>query len=189
MLLLILGLIVFLGIHSVRIVAPQWRDARLAAMGESGWKGVYSLVSLAGLVMIVWGFSIARGETGMLYYPPAWTRHIAMALMLFAFVALMVSVLPAGRLKPALKHPTLVSTKAWAVAHLLVNGETSSVILFGAILAWAVWDRISEGRRNSPLPAPGPVKWDVISVVGGVALFALFVWWLHEWLIGVPVLA
>jgi len=185
MLLLLLGLVIFLGIHSVRIIAPDWRDQRVAAMGEGTWKGVYSVVSLVGLVLIIWGFGMARGEAGVLYEPPVWLRHLAALLMLFSFISLMVFNLPAGRLKPALKHPFLVSVKIWAVAHLLANGETSSVVLFGAILAWAVWDRIAVGRRGETPPAPGPVKWDIIAVASGVVLYLLFIWKLHEWLIGV----
>lgn len=185
MLILILGLIIFFGIHSVRILAPAWRNERVKAMGEGPWKGVYSLVSLVGLVLIVWGFGVARAETGMLYDPPIWLRHIALLLMLFSFISLMVFNLPPGRLKPMLKHPFLISVKTWAVAHLLANGETASVVLFGAVLAWAVWDRIAVGKRGEVPPQPGPVKWDVIAVVSGLALYLLFIWKLHEWLIGV----
>ncbi|HEY5818410.1 MAG TPA: NnrU family protein [Mesorhizobium sp.] len=185
MLLLILGLVLFLGIHSVRILAPDWRDRRVVAMGEGPWKGVYSVVSLVGFVLIIWGFGVARADTGVLYDPPTWLRHVAALLMLFSFISLMVFSLPAGRLKPVLKHPFLVSVKIWAVAHLLANGETASVVLFGAILAWAVWDRIAVGRRGERAPAPGPAKWDFIAVASGLVLYLLFIWKLHEWLIGV----
>jgi uncharacterized membrane protein len=189
MLILILGLIVFLGMHSLRIFAPEWRDERRAAMGDGPWRGVYSLASILGVVLIVWGFGMARGETGYLYDPPGWLRHVALLLMLLAFISFAVSVLPPGRLKPMLKHPMLLSVKIWAVAHLLANGETAAVILFGAFLVWAVADRISVKRRAAPIPAPGPVKWDVIGVVAGVVLYLLFIWKLHQWLIGVAPLA
>lgn len=185
MLILILGLVIFLGVHSIRIVAPEWREQRRAAMGEGPWRGVYSLASLVGFVLIVWGFGMARGETGYLYDPPVWMRHVAALLMLFAFIALAVSQFPAGRLKPVLKHPMLLAVKIWAVAHLLANGETAAVILFGAFLAWAVADRIAVKRRADPIPAPGPVKWDVIGIVVGVVFYVLFIWKLHFWLIGV----
>lgn len=188
MFVLVLGLIVFLGAHSIRIVAPAWRDGRVAAMGDGPWRGAYSLVSLIGLVLIVWGFGLARAETGLLYVPPIALRHVALLLMLLAFVCLGISVLPAGRLKPLLKHPMLVAVKIWAFAHLLANGETASVILFGAFLAWAVVDRISVKRRGASLAAPGPVKWDVIGLAVGGGLYLLFVWKLHAWLIGVPVM-
>ena len=128
---------------------------------------------------------MARGETGYLYEPPVWLRHLALLLMLLSFVALGVYMVPAGRLKPMLKHPMLVAVKLWAVAHLLANGETASVVLFGAVLAWAVADRISVKRRAAAVPAPGPVTWDAVAIVAGVVLYLLFVWKLHAWLIGV----
>lgn len=189
MLLLITGLIVFLGIHSVRILAPEWRAQRITSMGEGPWKGIYSLVSLVGLVLIIWGFGVARSTTGILYDPPIWLRHIALLLMLFSFISMIVFNLPAGRLKPMLKHPFLISVKTWAVAHLLANGETASVVLFGTVLAWAVWDRIAVGRRGETAPVPGPAKWDVMAVLTGAVLWLLFVWKLHIWLIGVSPIA
>lgn len=186
MLVLILGLIVFLGVHTVRIVAPEWRARRIAAMGEGAWKGIYSLVSLAGVILVVWGFGMARSETGVLYDPPLWLRHVAGLLMLFSFISLMVFNLPAGRLKPLLKHPFLLAVKIWAVAHLLANGETAAVVLFASFLAWAVWDRVAVKRRGETVPSPGPVKWDIIAVASGIVLYMLFIWKLHVWLIGVP---
>lgn len=185
MLILILGLILFFGIHTVRIAAPQWREAQIAKIGAGPWRGLYSLISAVGFVLIVWGYSRARLETTFLYDPPVWLRHIAILLMLISFICLMVYVFPAGRLKPLLKHPMLAAVKTWAVAHLLANGDSASVILFGVVLAWAVADRISVGRRGLALPAPGPVTWDIAAVVVGAALWGLFIWRLHVWLIGV----
>lgn len=185
MTILIVGLVLFLGIHSVRIFAPAWRDAMRARLGDGPWRGLYSLVSIVGFVLIVWGFGMARADTGYLYDPPLWTRHLAALLMLFSFIALGIYGFPPGRLKPILKHPMLVAIKIWAVAHLLANGETASVVLFGAVLVWAVADRISVKRRGAPVPAPGPVKWDVAAVAAGVVLYLLFIWRLHLWLIGV----
>ncbi len=185
---LVVGLIVFLGVHSVRILAPQWRDQRLSAMGEGKWKGIYSVVSLIGFALIVWGFGQARLVAPVLYEPPVWAKHITALLMLFAFISLMVSILPAGRLKPILKHPMLLAVKIWAFAHLLANGDLASLILFGSLLAWAVVDRIAVKRRGGSLPQPGPVKWDIYAVVSGALLYVLFIWRLHVWLIGVPVM-
>lgn len=185
MLLLILGLVIFLGVHSLRIVAPQWRDRQRAALGEGPWKGVYSLLSLLGLVLIVWGFGLARGETGYLYDPPVALRHIALLLMLFAFISLAISIFPPGRLKPALKHPMLLSVKIWALAHLLANGETAAVVLFAAFLVWAVIDRIALKRLGAPVAVPGAGKWDIIAVVTALVVYLLFIWKLHLWLIGV----
>jgi uncharacterized membrane protein len=183
---LILGLIVFLGIHSVRIVAPRWRDRQLAAMGEGRWKGIYSLVSAAGLVLLVWGYGEAWEVAPVLYEPPVWMKHIAAPLMFVAFVSLMTFVFPAGRLKPAFKHPFLLAVQIWAFAHLLANGDLASVILFGAFLAWALADRLAVAYRGEPAPQPGPVKWDILAVGSGAVLFVLFMWRLHLWLIGVP---
>lgn len=188
MAILILGLLIFLGIHSVRIVAPQWRDARVAAMGEGPWKGIYSLISLVGFVLIVWGYALARPQTYDLYAAPAWLMPVVSILMAASLVSLMVGNLPAGRLKPMLKHPMLLSVKIWALAHLLVNADLAAFLLFGTFLAWAVVDRISVKRRNEPIASAGPPRNDVIAVLAGLALWAFFVWFGHEWLFGVPVL-
>jgi uncharacterized membrane protein len=189
MLILIIGLILFLGIHSVRIFAPGLRDAQVAARGLGPWKGLYSLVAFAGLVLIVWGYGIARQTAPILYEPPVWTRHLNLLLMVFAFIALAASQLPAGRIKAALKHPMLVAVKIWALGHLLANGDLAALLLFGTFLVWAVLDRISVKRRGDAGPLPGPVKWDVAAVVIGLVAYALFAFGLHEWLIGVPVIA
>jgi uncharacterized membrane protein len=183
---LIVGLLIFLGIHSIRIVAPEWRDRRIAAIGEGPWKGLYTLISLVGLVLVIWGYSRARAVAPVLYEPPVWTKHIAVTLMLFAFVSLAVSLLPAGRLKPALKHPMLVSVKIWALAHLLANGDVASLLLFATFLLWAVVDRISVKRRGEGVPVRGPAIWDFAAIASGALLYVLFVWRLHEWLIGAP---
>jgi uncharacterized membrane protein len=188
MLSLILGLILFLGIHSVRIAAPEWRDRQIAAVGEGRWKGIYSLVSLAGLVLLIWGYG-RTWDAPVLYEPPLSMKHVAAGLMFFSFVSLMVFNFPAGRLKAILKHPFLLAVKIWAFAHLLANGDLASVILFGAFLAWAVVDRIAVARRGEAAPQPGPAKWDIFAVASGALLYALFVWRLHLWLIGVPLLA
>lgn len=189
MALLILGLIVFLGSHSIRILAPDLRSGMEARLGEGPWKGLYSLVSLIGLVLLIWGYGQARPGAAVLYVPPFWMAHVTALLMVFAFVFLMISVLPAGRLKPALKHPMLAAVKVWALAHLLANGDAASVVLFGAFLAWAVVDRISVGRRGRAgtltLAKAGPVSNDIIAVVVGLVFYGLFVWKLHLWLIGV----
>ncbi|PHP67063.1 NnrU family protein [Zhengella mangrovi] len=185
MLYLILGLVVFLGVHSVRIFAPAWAEARKASMGEGPWKGLYSATSLIGFVLLVWGFGQARWTAPVLWAPPFWVGHITALLMLFAMIALAAYMLPAGRIKAALKHPMLVAVKIWAFAHLLINGDLASVILFGSFLAWAVLDRISLKRRAAPTPVAGPATWDVATIVLGLVLYGLFVWKLHFWLFGV----
>jgi uncharacterized membrane protein len=189
MLTLILGLILFLGIHSVRIFAPDWRRARIASMGLSKWKGLYSAASLVGLVTIIWGYALARPEAALIYEPPVWMKHVALTLMLFSFVFLAVSQLPAGRIKAWVRHPLLLAVKIWAVAHLLANGDAASLLLFLGILAWAVIDRISIKRREAAGEREeiiaGPVTNDLIAVTAGIAVYGLFVWKAHEWLFGV----
>lgn len=185
--LLILGLVLFLGIHSVSIVAPGWRDAQASRLGEMPWKGVYAVVSIVGFALLVYGYGLARQAPVVLYTPPKGLRHAALLLMLPVFVLLLAAYLP-GRIKTATKHPMLLATKLWATAHLLANGTLADVLLFGGFLAWAVADRISLKRRAPrPLPGMGPprVLNDVIALVGGLGLYVLFVVWAHAWLIGV----
>ena len=185
MTLLILGLVLFLGIHSVSIVAPAWRDA-MAARNELAWKGGYALVAIAGFVLLVYGYGLARQAPTVLYTPPAGLRHLALLLLLPGFPLVFAAYLP-GRIKAATKHPMLVATKLWAVAHLLANGNLADVLLFGGFLAWAVADRISLKRRPArPVPgAPPSAANDAIAVVAGLAVYGLFVWRAHAWLIGV----
>lgn len=186
MTLLILGLVIFLGVHSVAIVAPAWRDAQLARLGELPWKGLYTVVSLIGFALLVYGYGLARQSPVVLYTPPIWTRHLALLLLLPVFPLFLAAYLP-GRIKAAAKHPMLLATKLWATAHLIANGTLADVLLFGGFLAWAVADRISVKRRP-PRAVPGapasPVN-DLIAVAGGLALYAWFLFGLHAWLIGV----
>jgi uncharacterized membrane protein len=186
MIYLLLGLIVFLGVHSISIVAPNWRDAMFARMGEGAWKGIYSVISILGFVLLVWGYGQARMEAVVLYNPPAWTRWIAAVLMLPVFPLLFAPYFP-GRIKAALKHPMLVAVKTWALAHLIANGTSADVLLFGGFLLWAVLDRVSLKRRPQrpirTLPAR-PFN-DLITVVLGLALYFLFMHWLHARWIGV----
>jgi uncharacterized membrane protein len=183
---LVIGLIIFLGIHSISIFAPGFRDRMAARIGAGPWRGIYSLVSLAGFALIVWGYGLARREPVVLYDPPFWTRHLTALLMLPVFPLLFAPYFP-GRIKAALKHPMLVAVKLWAVAHLISNGTLADVLLFGAFLAWAVADRISyKHRQRRPLKgAPPAARNDVIVVIVGLAIYALFVFWLHLKLIGV----
>ncbi len=146
MLKLIAGLTIFLGVHSIAIFAPRWREQLIARIGVPSWKMRYSLVSIAGFLLIVSGYGAARLDPVLLYQPPSWLRHVAMLVMLPAFPLLLATYLP-GRIKAAVKHPMLAAVKAWALAHLLVNGMLADVLLFGGFLAWAVLDRISAGKR------------------------------------------
>lgn len=189
MAILIAGLVLFLGVHSISIVSASWRDAMAARIGERAWRGLYSLVALVGLVLIIRGYGLAREEPTFFYVPPGWLRYVAVAAMIFVFPLLFATYLP-GKIKSALKHPMLVAVKLWAVAHLLVNGSVADVVLFGSLLAWAVADRISFKRRaQRPLPGPEPSKLnDVIAVTAGLAVYLAFVLGGHAWLFGVPAL-
>ena len=189
MAILVLGIIIFLGMHLVRVVAPGFRAGIIESRGKGTWMGLYTIVSLVGLCLIIYGFGQARGETGMLYDPPIFLRHIALLLMLVAIIVLAAGFLPAGRIAVALKHPQVLSIKIWALAHLLANGETSSVLLFGSFLVWAVILRRSLKRRERAgekvLPVFKSTRNDVLAVLIGLVAFVLFVWKLHELLIGV----
>jgi uncharacterized membrane protein len=188
MLYLIVGLVLFLGVHSTEIVAPTFRSRAVARLGEGAYKGMYSLLSIIGFVVLIWGYGLARQHPILVYAPPVWTRHLALLLMLPVFPLLLAAYLP-GRIKAALKHPMLAAVKLWALAHLLANGMLADLLLFGGFLIWAVADRISVKRRAvlRPLPGPPPGKAnDAIAVLGGLALYVVFVFWLHTKLIGVP---
>jgi uncharacterized membrane protein len=185
---LILGLVLFLGTHSVRIFAGNWRDAQIARLGEMPWKGVYSLISAAGLGLIIWGYGLARVDAPMLWYPPPWTRHLTALLMGPAFILLVAAYLPGSRIKAAVGHPMVAAVKIWALAHLLTNGKLAAVTLFSAFLVWAIVDFASARRRDRAAGRTYPVRgWtrDVMVMVTGLVAWALFALYGHAWLIGV----
>ena len=187
MILLIIGLILFFGIHSVAIVAPAWRERAMARLGTGTWKGIYALFAAVGLALLIYGYGQARQTPVVLYTPPFWTRHIAVLLLLAVFPLLFAAYLP-GRIKATLKHPMLVAVKLWAFSHLLANGTLADLLLFGGFLVWAVADRISLKHR-SPQETPGApprVYNDAIAVALGLAVYVAFIFWLHALLIGVP---
>jgi uncharacterized membrane protein len=189
MLLFVVGLILFLGLHSVSIAAPQWRAATVARMGERPWKGLYSIASAVGLVLLIVGYAVARREPIVLYTPPTGLRHLALLLMLPVFPLLFAAYLP-GRISAAAKHPMLLAVKFWATAHLLANGTLADVLLFGGFLVWAIVDRISVKRRSvaeaHDVPAaPKRPANDAIAVVGGLLVYVVFLLWGHRWIIGV----
>jgi uncharacterized membrane protein len=177
---LILGLIIFLGSHSLSIVAPAWRNSMVQRWGLARWQIAYALVSIIGFYLIVRGYSLARLSPTVLYVPPVGLRHLAALLMLPVFPLLFAAYLP-GRIRDATKHPMLAATKFWALAHLLANGMLADVLLFGAVLAWAVADRISLGKRGQRpiLTAPRSGWNDVIAVVLGLVVYVAFIRWLH----------
>lgn len=185
---LILGLVVFIAPH----VLTTRRDTRaelIARFGEGPYKVAYSVVSSVGVVLIGWGFARYRA-TGWIdiWYPPAWTRHVTVALMWPAVICVVAAYIP-GNIKRVLKHPMLVGVKLWAFAHLLANGDLGSIVLFGAILAWAVYDRITLKRRSDPGAPPIPIgggRNDLIAVVVGTLVYLALGFWFHPYVIGVP---
>lgn len=184
---LILGLVLFLGVHSMAFLAPTLRARTVARLGEGAWKGSYALASLVGFVLICYGFGLARQAPVVVYSPPPWLRHVALLLMLPVFPLLAAAYLP-GRIKTAAKHPMLAAVKFWALAHLLANGMLADVLLFGGFLAWAVVDRISLKRRAvvTAVPSAPPGRWnDAIAIVLGLAIYAVFIGWAHARLFGV----
>ena len=186
MTILIIGLAIFLGMHSISIATPGLRARAVASMGPNRWRGVYSLVSASGFVLILLGFHTARQAPVVLYMPPAWMRHVTLLLMLPVFPLIFAAYLP-GRIKTAVKHPMLAAVKLWAFAHLLSNGMLAEVLLFGAFLVWAICDRISLKHRPSQAihTAPQGRFNDLIAVVAGLALYVFFILWAHMRLIGV----
>lgn len=187
MTILVVGLILFLGVHSVGIVAAGWRERMQARLGEKKWKGVHSLVAAAGLVLLIYGYGEARENPVVLYTPPFWLRHVTALLLVPVFPLLFAAYLP-GRIKAALKHPMLVGVMFWSFAHLLANGTLADLLLFGGFLAWAIADRVSFDMRPPQVirTAPPSRANDVIAVVLGLGVYVVFAIWLHALLIGVP---
>ncbi|MBL0402444.1 NnrU family protein [Microvirga aerilata] len=192
MTLLVLGLVIFLGTHSYSMARGS-RAGLIARIGEGPYKGLYSLASLAGIVLISIGYGQYRaGGYIPVWDPPVWTRHLALLLVLVAFICFVAAYLP-GHIKARLKHPMLAGVKIWALAHLLANGDLGSILLFGSFLAWGVAARISVKRRNvaaqhGGTAAPAGIRNDLLAVAIGTAVYVAFVLWLHPWLIGVSVL-
>lgn len=188
MTLLVAGLVVFLGVHSLRIVADGWRTAMVERMGRNAWRALYSIVSLAGFALVVWGYGQARLEGVFLWSPPAWTRYVTSILVLPAFVLIVAGNMPGTRIKAAVGHPMLLGTKVWAFAHLLSNGSLADVVLFGAFLAWSIVDYASCRRRDreagTVYPA-GTSGRDATAIAIGTVAWFVFGFWLHGPLIGV----
>lgn len=193
MTLFLTGLVLFLGFHLLRVVAPSVRQAMIQSMGVNAYRGLYSVVNLLSLALLIYGFGEARLDTGILYDPPVFLRHIAFLLMLIAFIILAAGFLPTGYIALYTRHPQILAVKIWAFAHLLANGETVQVILFAAFLAWGVIMRISYKRRlrNGEITERVYKSWvyDIVAAVIGIVLYGVFFMKLHELLIGVPVLA
>ena len=213
----VLGLLLFLGVHSVRIVADGWRSRTIARIGALPWKGLYSVLSIAGFVLLVWGYSVARQQPVVLWSPPAFMRHVTALAMLPVFVLFVAAYVPRNGIKARLGHPQILSVKLWALAHLLSNGTLADVMLFGAFLVWALMDFRAARERDrkaqaweddpfnaptgfapvgvtkvvateSPHPNPPPEGEGVMTAITvgiGLAVYAGFVFGLHQWLVGV----
>jgi uncharacterized membrane protein len=186
---LVLGLVLFLGIHSARILADGQRSAFIAQRGAKAWKGLYTVVSLAGFALLVWGYGVARQQPVVLWpAPPVWTRHLAALLTLIAFVLVTASNVPGNGIKAKLHHPMTLGVKVWALAHLIANNTLADLLLFGSFLVWSIVLFANARRRDraaGTIYPPGNASRTVLTVVVGVVLWAVFAFWLHGWLIGV----
>jgi uncharacterized membrane protein len=185
---LILGLVLFLGVHSLRIFADDWRKRQIARLGLKPWKGLYSLAAIAGFVLICWGFALARQHPVPLYTPLPWLVRLNALFTLVAFVLFVAARAPNNGIKARLHHPQVLAVKTWAFGHLLATGMLHDVVLFGAFLVWAVVlfaaSRRRDRREGTVYP-PGTVRGTVAAIVIGVAAWAVFAFWLHALLIGV----
>lgn len=184
----LIGLVLFLGVHSVRIFADGFRARSIDRVGLNAWKGIYTLLSLAGFVLLVHGYGVARHESIALWNPPRWTYHVTALLTLFAFILVAAAHVRGNRIKARVGHPMVAGVKLWAFAHLLSNGRVVDVILFGAFLAWSVADFIAARRRDRVAGVIYPVlgaSRDAIALVAGTVVYLVFAFWAHGWLIGV----
>jgi len=184
----ILGLVIFLGTH-VFVTMRNHRAAVVARIGEWPYRGLFSLVSILGILLIGYGFAAYRvAGPIMLWYPPSWTRHIVVALMWPASICIAAAYIP-GNIKRVLKHPMLVGVKTWAFAHLCANGDLGGIVLFGSVLAWAVYDRITlKHRKDAGAPSipVGGAKNDIIAIVIGTIIYLALGFAFHPVVIGVP---
>ena len=185
---LVAGLVLFLGVHSTRMLAEGWRSRTIERLGAKPWKGLYTLVSIAGLALVVWGYGVARQQPVQLWNPPVGLRHLAALLTWLAFVLLAAAQVPGNQIKARLHHPMLLGTKVWALAHLLANGTLAGALLFGSFLLWAVTLFASarrRDRREAVQHTPGTAGRTVITLAAGTLAWAVFAFWLHGLLIGI----
>lgn len=186
---LVLGLVLFLGLHSTRIFAEGWRTQTMESFGEKEYKLLYSVLSIAGFALLVWGYGLARHNPVILWnQPPVWTRHLASLLTLAAFVLLVAAYVPGNAIKAKLRHPMILGVKVWALAHLISNNTLADLLLFGSFLVWAVLDYRAARRRERTLATvidAGPLSRTILTVVVGVVAWAVFAMWAHRVLIGV----
>ena len=191
MVIFIIGIILFLGSHSVRIFADPWRTRMIHQLGEKKWKRLYALFSLFSFILLVIGYSQARQDTIIIWQPPIFLTHLTVLLNLFTFILLASSAPNNNAIRLKLKHPMILGVKVWAIAHLLANGSLVDLILFGSFLIWAVLDfRSARNRPSSVEETPViSLKATLITIFFGVAVWLAFIFGLHQWLIGVSPLA
>lgn len=188
MLTLVLGLFLFLGIHSTRIFAEDWRTAAIGKIGPLPWKGLYAVLSLLGFVVLVWGFRMARQDTLVLWSSPSWMKHVTAVLMMVSFILLAAAYIPRNSIKARLHHPMVLAVKLWAFGHLLSNGVAADVLLFGAFLGWAVLSfraARQRDRANNTVYRPGNAISTSITIAVGLVAWSVFALFLHGPLIGV----
>jgi len=188
MAILVLGLVLFIGAHSIRMVAAPWRAAQIARFGKHGWRGLFSLLSTAGIVLTVYGYGLARRDPVAVWAPPFWMAHVTALLTLIAFILVTAAYVRGNHFKRAVGHPFLCGVMLWAFGHLLANGTLNAIVLFGAFFVWALLDLRSERRRDREAHVvypQGTAARDAIVVVIGIVAWAVFAFWLHGLLIGV----
>jgi uncharacterized membrane protein len=188
MTILIIGLLIFLGIHSSRIFAETARQKFIAQRGENAWKGIYTVVSFIGLGLIVWGYGLARQQPIVLWNPPLATRHIAALLTLIAFILVASTYFKQSWMRVRFQHPMVLGVKVWALSHLLSNGTLADVLLFGGFFAWAILCFIASKKRDRLLKTQYPTaqaKATILAIVAGVIGWLVMAMWLHRLLIGV----
>ncbi len=185
---LILGLIIFLGVHSVRIVADDWRTQTRSRLGELPWKGLYSAASLIGMGLLFWGFGLSREQPTQLWSPPVAMRHMALLLTLVSFVLLSAAYIPNNGIKGRIHHPMVLAVLLWSLAHLLANGNLAHVVLFGSFLVWSIFSFAAARRRDQTVGAAYPrgrAGPTALTILVGLCMWALFAFWLHSLLVGV----
>jgi uncharacterized membrane protein len=188
MTILMIGLLIFLGIHSSRIFAENERQKFIAQRGENAWKAIYTMVSFIGFGLIIWGYSLARQQPIVLWNPPVATRHIAALLTLIAFILIASTYFKQSWMRVRFQHPMVLGVKVWALSHLLSNGTLADVLLFGGFLAWAVLCFIASKKRDRLLKTQYPAaqaKATILAIVAGVLGWLVMAMWLHGLLIGV----
>ena len=185
---LVLGLVIFLGLHSIRILADPLRAQAIARLGQNGWRGAYSLLSAIGFVLIVWGFAVARFSAPQLWTPLPGARHLTIFLMLVSMLLLAAYIFKQSHIAVAVHHPMVWSVAVFGLAHLIANGSAADVVVFGAFFIWALADLMSSYARDreNAVVYPEP-NWGATigAIVLGLALWAVLAFWLHYWLFGV----